>query len=281
MKTKAMERKNGSAEKSAGPWDRLQTATGRLILLPLILAGAWIVETFLFAGWPQVFLHKEPAMLLFYTLMTCIFIGTLLPVILMRQAFLRGDVNMHQFGFRSLRRTFLMAGLTLIIVWMAVVLQNPFGNDRPGFVSVFLLLLPTGIATAMVCCVLLGTHVQAFVRERGALVAILLGTVVSALVFALSLSAHFPDALTPATFLPFLSAGILCTLFFFAVRDVWAVSLVITGCLVWLAAGWLDPAQVSVLYPSVPAAAVISTGTLAVLHGYLSRHYITIPAPHG
>lgn len=276
-----MDRKSGSVKKPASPWDRLQTPTGRLILLPLVLAGVWILETFLFAGWPQVFLHNEPAGLLFYTLMTCIFLGILLPVVLMRQAFLRGDVNMHQFGFRSLRRTLLMAGLTLIIVWMAVVLQNPIGTNRTGFVSVFLLLLPTGIATAMVCCVLLGTHVQAFVREQGALVAILAGTAVSALVFALSLLAHFPDALTPATFLRSLSAGVLCALFFFAVRDVWAVSLVITASLVWLAAGWLDPAQVSLLYPAVPAAAILSAGSLAALHWYLSRHYITIPAPPG
>lgn len=276
-----MDRKNGPTDTPANPLEWMQAATGRLIVLPLVLAGAWILETFLFAGWPQVLLHKEPAGLLFYTLMTCIIIGILLPALLMRQAFLRGDVNMHQFGFRSLRRTFLMAGLTLLIVWMAVVLQNPFGANRPGFVSVFLLLLPTGIATAMVCSVLLGTHVQAFVRERGALAAIFAGTVVSALVFALSLSFHFPDALTPASFLRFLSAGVLSALFFFAVRDVWAVSVVATGSLVWLTAGWLEPGQISLLNPAVPVAAAISAGTLGALHWYLSRHYITITAPPG
>ncbi|PKG33693.1 hypothetical protein [Methanoregula sp.] len=281
MRSRENDRKAGSAEQPGGPWDWMQTATGRLILLPLILSGAWILEIFLFQGWPHVFLHPEPFGLLFYTLMTCIFIGILVPVALMRQAFLRGDANMHQLGFRSTRRTLLMAGLTLLIVWMAVVLQNPFATDRPGFVFVYLLLLPTGIATAMVCCVLAGTHVQAFVRERGALVAILAGTAVSALLFGLSLTAHFPDAVTPVSFLRFLSAGALSALFFFAVRDVWAVSIVVTASLVWLTAGWLDPAQVSLHYPAVLAAALLSAGILAALQWYLSRHYITIPAPPG
>ena len=282
MKIQKKDRIAGAAGQpgcSSGCW--MQAAPGRLILFPLILTGAWILETFLFQGWPQVFLHPEPAGLLFYTLMTCMFIGILVPVILMRQAFLRGDANMHQLGFRSVRRTFLLAGLTLLIVWMAVVLQNPFGTDRMAFVSVYFLLLPTGIATAMVCCVLAGTHVQAFVRERGALVSILAGTAVAALLFALSLPAHFPDAVTPESFLRFLPAGALLALFFFAVRDVWAVSIAVTGLLVWLMAGWLDPAQVSLQYPAVLAAALLGAGTLATLHGYLSRHYITIPAPPG
>lgn len=281
MKIQETNRKTGPAEKSVGLWDRMQTATGRLILLPLILSGAWILEIFLFQGWPQVFLHPEPFGLLFYTLMTCVFIGILVPVILMRQAFLRGDANMHQLGFRSLRRTLLMAGLTVLIVWMAVVLQNPAGTDRAAFLSLYLLLLPTGIASAIVCCVLAGTHVQAFVRERGALVAILAGTAVSALLFALSLSAHFPDNLTPVLFLRFLPAGALSALFFFAVRDVWAVSVAVTGFLVWLTAGWLDPAQVFHQYPAVIAAALISAGTLAALQWYLSRHYVTIAMPQG
>jgi len=281
LKFQEKDRKTGPAGKSAGVWDRMQGATGRLLILPLILSGAWILEIFLFQGWPQVFLSPRPFGLLFYTLMTCVFIGILVPVILMRQAFLRGDANMHQLGFRSVRRTLLMAGLTVLIVWMAVALQNPFGTDRPGFISAYLLLLPTGIASAMVCCVLAGTHVQAFVRERGALVAILAGTAVSALLFALSLSAHFPDAVTAASFLRFLSAGALSALFFFAVRDVWAVSVAVTGFLVWLTAGWLDPAQVSLQYPAVLAAAFISAGILGALQWYLSRHYVTIAVPQG
>lgn len=279
MRTQENDRKTGTTGKPAGAWDQMQTATGRLIILPLILSGAWIFETFLFQGWPQVFLSPRPFGLLFFTLMACIFIGILVPVALMRQAFLRGDVNMHQLGFRPVRRTLLIAGLTLLIVWMAVVLQNPVGTDRMAFLSLYLLLLPTGIASAMVCFILDGTHVQAFVRERGALFSILAGTAVSAVLFALSLAAHFPDPLTSASFLRFLSVGALLALFFFAVRDVWAVSIVVTASLVWLTAGWLDPAPVFSQYPAVLAAALLTAGILAALQWYLSRHYVTIVVP--
>jgi hypothetical protein len=280
LRSRGTDRESGTAGESGySAGVRAQTATRRLILVPLLLSCIWIFEIFLLQGWPQVFLHPEPFGLLFYTLMTCVFIGIVVPVALMRRAFLRGDVNMHQFGFRSLRRTLLMAGLTLMIVWMAVVLQNPFGPDRTGFVSAYLLLLPTGIASAMVCCVLAGTHVQAFVREKGALVAILAGSVVSGLLFSLSFPAHLPGMITVAFFIRFLSAGILAAVFFFAVRDVWAVSIMVTGSLVWLMAGWLDPAQMAEQYPAVLISALLSAGILAGIQWYLSRHYVTIPAP--
>ena len=229
----------------------------------------------------QGFLYPKPFWLFFYTLMTCVFIGIVVPVWLIRNAFVSGDVNMHQLGFRSLRRTILMAVLTLLIVWMAVALQNPFGTDRTAFLSVFLLLLPTGIASAMVCCVLAGTHVQAFVRERGVTVAILAGAVISGLLFGMTLLAHAPGAVTPGAFVRFLSAGILAALFFFAVRDIWAVSIVITGCLVYLLTGWLDPAQISPEFTVIVLVAAITAGTLAAVQWYLSRRYVTISAPAG
>jgi len=257
----------------------LRSAPGRLLLLPLLLFAVWVAETFFFQGRQQIILHPEPSGLLFYTLMACIFVGIVLPVVLIRQAFIRGDVNMHQLGFRPLKRTLLMVTLTVLVIWLAVVLQNPFGPDRMALLSAFLLLLPTGIASAMVCYVLIGTHVQALVRERGVLVAILAGSLISGLLFALTLPAHMPGAATIETAVRFISAGILVALFFFAVRDVWAVSIVVTAGLVWLIAGWLDPAEIARQAAVCAAAALLSAGTLAAIQWYLSRHYVTIPAP--
>lgn len=257
----------------------VRTAPGRLLLIPLLLFGVWVTETFFFQGRQQLFLHPEPFSLLFYTLMTCIFLGIIIPVALVRQAFLMGDVNMHQLGFRPLKRTLLMVILTILVIWLAVVLQNPFGSDRMAFLSAFVLLLPTGIASAMVCYVLIGTHVQAFVRERGVLVAILAGSFVSGLIFSLTLPAHMPGAATPEIAIRFLSAGIIAALFFFAVRDVWAVSLVVTGSLVWLLSEWLEPTTYASLFATLGAAAALTVLTLAAIQWYLSRHYMTIVAP--
>lgn len=276
----ANDRDRGVQNEPESPVSRiLRSAPGRLLLIPLLVFAVWVAETFFFQGRQQLFLHPDPFSLLFYTLMTCIFVGIVLPVILVRQAFLLGDVNMHQLGFRPLKRTLLMVTLTILVIWLAVVLQNPFGPDRMAFLSAFLLLLPTGLASAMVCYVLAGTHMQALVRERGVLMAILAGSFFSAILFALTLPAHMPGAATPETAIRFLSAGILASLFFFAVRDVWAVSLVVTGSLVWLLSGWLDPAHTSPVSVAMGAAAVLTAMTLAGIQWYLSRHYVTIAAP--
>jgi hypothetical protein len=251
----------------------------RLLLFPLLVYAVWLLEVYLFGGRSQLFLHPEPFGLLFYTVMTCIFVGQIVPVFLIRRAFLSGDVNMHQLGFRSLRRTILMTFLSLVIVWLAVVLQNPFGTDRIAFLSVFLLLLPTGIASALICCVLAGTHVQAFVRNGGVVMAITAGAIVSGLLFGLTIFAYLPGSVTPGTLPGFVSAGVLAAIFFFAVRDIWATSVTVTGGLAYLMAPQLDPAQLLQIFPVMVLAVILTSVTLVAIQWYFSRHYVTIPVP--
>ena len=262
-------------------WARLRSPVFRLLLIPLLVYSVWVIEIFLFQGRLPLFLHPEPPGLLFYTVMTCICVGLVVPIWLIKQAFLSGDVNMHQLGFRSLRRTVLMTVLTLLIIWMSVVLQNPFGTDRAAFLVTFLLLLPTGIASALICCILAGTHLQALVRSRGVVVAISAGSIVSGLLFGMSIAAHIPGGVTVDLLVQSIAAGVLAAVFFFAVRDIWAVSVVMTGSLVYLMAGWIDPRQFTHQVPAIALAAAITVATLIVIQWYLSRRYVTIPAPRG
>jgi hypothetical protein len=250
----------------------------RLLLVPLVVYLVWALEVFLFEGRASLFLHPDPAGILLYTLVTCILVGLVVPVLLIRRAFLAGAVNMHQLGFRSLRRTLLMAALTLVIVWAAVVLQNPFGSDRTAFVAAFLLLLPTGIASVMVCWVLIGTHVQALVRNRGTLISIITGTIVTGILFGLVGLSLQPGG-DAGHLIRFLSAGILSAVFFFAVRDIWAASIAVTGLLAYLLAGGMNPVLLQQSFSVVLLAAGLMAGALAMVHGYLSRHYVTISAP--
>lgn len=256
----------------------LRRASTRLLLVPLIVYLAWALEVFLFEGRAALFLHPDPAGVLLYTCMACILVGLIIPVLLLRHTFLAGAVNMHQLGFRSLRRTTIMAVLTLVIIWTAVVLQNPFGSDRITFIAAFLLLLPTGIASVMVCWVLVGTHVQALVRNRGTLVSILSGTIVTGILFGLAAQSLQPGG-DAGSFIRLLSAGILSALFFFAVRDVWAASFAVTGILSFLFAGRMDPVILQQSFSVILVAAGLMAGALAMVHWYLSRHYITISAP--
>lgn len=251
----------------------------RLLLIPVLVYLIWVLETFLFEGRAQLFLRPDPAGIILYTATTCILAGLVVPVFLMRRAFVAGDVTMFHLGFRSLHRTGLAVVLTVLIIGAAVALANPFGTDRSAFALAFLLLLPTGIASVMICWVIAGTHIQALVRDGGVLPSISVGVVVTGILFGLTSRAQFPGAGTPDTLLWYISAGILMAIFFFAVRDVWAASVAVTGCLVFLTAGWLDAALLRQSTPVILLAALVTTGVLALVHWYLSRHYVTIPVP--
>jgi hypothetical protein len=269
----------GENERNSGPLPR--NALTRYLIIPFLVYLLWSLETFLFAGHVHLFQRPEPAGLLIYTLVCCVLVGLVLPVFLMHRAFVSGAVNMFQFGFRSLRRTALAGALTVLLVCAVVALQNPFGADRSAFAAAFLLLLPVGASSVMLCWVLTGTHVQALVRDGGASVSIFVGIVVTALLFGLTSLVQFPGAISPDTLFRYIAFGLLAAVFFFSVRDVWAGCVAVTGGLVFLVAGKLDPVLLSKAMPVISASAIITVGVLAGIHWYLSRRYVTVPVPSG
>jgi len=254
-------------------------ALTRYLLIPFLVYLLWSLETFLFAGNVHLFRQPEPVGLLLYSLVCCVLVGLVLPVVLTRRSFVSGAVNMFQLGFRSLRRTALACTLTILVLYAAVAYQNPFGVDRSAFAAAFLLLIPAGVSSVMICWVFAGTHVQAFVRGGGAPASISVGIVVTAILFGLTSQVQFPGTISPDTLYWYLAFGLIAAIFFFAVRDVWATSVAVTGGLVYLVGGWLDPALIRQAMPAIWVSAVITVGVLAGIHGYLSRHYVTVPVP--
>lgn len=251
----------------------------RLLVIPLAVYGAWLLEVFLFGGGVHLFLVPEAAGVILYTIVACILVGMVATVLLMRRAFLSGEVNMLQFGFRSRERTIAATALTGVVLYGAIVLTNPFGPDKSAFASAFLLLLPTGIASVMICWVLVGTHLQALVRNGGAALTIPVGVVITSILFTVSTLAMVPGAGVAESSVVYIGAGGIAAVFFFAVRDVWATALVVTGSLVYLLAGRLDAVLLKGALPVIGVSALLAVGTLAGIHWYLSRHYVTVAAP--
>jgi hypothetical protein len=153
----------------------MRSATLRLLAIPLSIYSAWVLELFLLAGSVHLFSRFDPPGIFVYTLIACIITGLVLPLFCIRTAFVSGAVNMFQIGYRSLRRSLLTAVLTCGILYGAIVFFNPYGTDYLTFAYAFVLMLPTAIASVMMCWVLVGTHVQAFVRGGGALMSVSTG----------------------------------------------------------------------------------------------------------
>lgn len=257
-----------------------RNAVIRLLVIPVLVYIIWILEIYLFGGGSvHVFTYPAGPSLALYTLVACILVGLIVPVFLMRRAFISGAVNMFQFGFRSLRRTIPAVVLTGLALYGCVLLLTPPGPVREGFTQSFLLMLPTGIAAVMLCWVLVGTHVQALVRHGGAAISIPVGIVVTGILFGLAMFVLVPVPRSPDLISLYLGAGMLMALFFFAVRDIYATSIAVTGCVVFLFSDSIPVTGLSQVLPWISGLAMATSGILVGIHWYLSLHFVTIEIP--
>jgi hypothetical protein len=170
-----------------------------------------------------------------------------------------------------------MVILTLIMGYLVMILAVPAGESRISFLDTILVLLPTAIASVMICWVLTGTHIQAQVRSRGTLVSVVVGVILTAFLFTISTCAYLTPV-TPVFFARSFVTGVLAALFFFSVRDVYATIVVVTLCSALLAqdpVAGIAGADMTAAY----LAAVFSIAALTIVHVYFTRNFRTISLP--
>jgi hypothetical protein len=257
----------------------LRSATLRLLVIPFTIYAAWLLETFLLIGSLHTFERSDPTGIFLYTIIACIITGIGAPLLYIRTTFISGAVNMFHIGFRSPRYTFLTCILTCSFGYGIVILFNPFGADRLAFLNAFVLLLPGAIASVMVCWVLMGTHVQAFVRNGGAIISISIGIMVTAVLFGMTTFAYFPEVLQQGALFTSVGIGIIAAFFFFAVREVYATTIVVAICSVFTMADRINRFYVQNTVPLVWISAVLAVSALMIIHLYLSRNYMTLKIP--
>jgi hypothetical protein len=257
----------------------LCSATLRLLVIPFAIYTVWLLETFLLEGNMHTFERFDPSGIFLYTIIACIMTGMVAPLLYIRNTFISGAVNMFQIGFRSLKRTLLACVLTGSMSYGAVILFNPFGTDRFAFANAVILLLPGAIASVMMCWVLMGTHVQVFVRSGGAIISISVGIMVTTVLFGVTTFAYFPAVLQQDVLFSSGIIGIIAAFFFFSVRDVYATVLLVAVCSVFTMADRINPFYVQNVVPFVWISAVLAVSTLMGIHWYLSRNYMTLKIP--
>jgi hypothetical protein len=250
-----------------------------LVIIPLLIVIIWMLEDFLLAGITHLFRQASLPGLVLYTVLSGILVGIIVPIIRIRAAFLSGAVNMFQIGFRSARRTVAAVTLTALSVYAFFIVTGLNGPDRVEGAGLFMLLLPSAISAVMLCWVLVGTHVQAYVRSDGVIISVMSGVLVTALIFALTMSILFAGGDFQETFAGFFVAGCIAAFFFFAVRDVYATIIVVTSCLIVLLNARIDPAYLLPINPVVLFCGIAITGILVSVHWHFSRHYTTVMLP--
>ncbi|WP_321506453.1 hypothetical protein [uncultured Methanoregula sp.] len=248
----------------------------RLFIIPLLVYSAWFVETFLLVGQARLFQNPGATGLFLYTLVACILIGFIVPVMYLRRSFLSGAVNMHQVGFRPAWRTGPIVLVTVLVLLPISILFNPFGTDRMAFLQAFLLVLPTAAASVMICFVLLGTHIQAFMREGGIIASVSSGVIVTSFLFGFTSLVRAPGLSHENTFLLTLGTGVIIAVFFFSLRDIYSTILLTAVCLVFTLAGQLSPPALESVSGAISAAACLTVVFLLGVHVYFFRKYATI-----
>jgi len=251
----------------------------RLLIIPFSLFIVWILETYLLEGSADLFVHFQPPLFILYTVFANIVVGIFIPVICFRSAFLSGAVNMFQAGFRSLRRTVSACALTAIFGYLYLITFTPAGADRFVPVNAIAFIIPPAVAEVMICWVLIGTHLQAYMRKGSAAISISLGVVVTAVLFGISFAAHSPPLNRPDVIVLLCVIGAGAALFFFAVRDVYATVICVACATVPVVLEGIDPVVIGVFMPSVYGAAALSLASLAGSHLYLSGNFRTIRVP--
>jgi hypothetical protein len=251
----------------------------RLLVIPILIYIAWALDIWLLNGRVNLYSRTDPGGLLLYTVVACVLVGVIVPILWIRVSFISGVVNMFQIGFRSPKRTVAACSGTILIVYVLFVIVSPFGPDRAAFFNAFLLLLPTAIASVMICWTLVGTHVQAYVRTSGALVSIHVGVAVTTLAFCLTALAYGSTVQLRDALFWFACIGILSALFFFAVRDIYATVILVAGLTVFALGERIDPSVLHGSEPVVLLSAAIAGAALVVAHWYFTRNFTTILVP--
>ena len=251
-----------------------------LIITPFIIAIIWQLENFLLAVNPHLFSKASFPGLVIFTVLSCVLMGIIVPVLRIQAAFLSGAVNTFQIGFRSVRRTTTAVSITALAGYTFFVFTGDVGGlDLAGGIILFIFFLPTAIAAVMICWVLIGTHIQAYVRQGGAIISICTGTLVTALIFAVSMSIFFIGPDFRQIFSGFFVAGLISALFFFAFRDVYATAIIVTSGLMILLNARIDPEYLNTFNPVIVFCGFLAIGVLAGTHWHFSRHYRTIVLP--
>lgn len=251
----------------------------RLLILPFAIYCVWMIVTALFDGDHRLFWDADPRGIIVYTVFACIITGMILPLYCIRESFVTGAVNMFQIGFMPVRRTFFACAMTIFFGYPVIVFFSPPGTEASVFLYIFLLLLPTAVASVFVCWVLLGTHVQAFVRGGGTAVSIAAGSLVTAWLFCITSFAHSPPVNQQSALVGFLVLGLAAAIFFFAVRDVYAASIFVAFGLTLVMADRIGISGTQAALPAVCGSALLVVFTLLAIHFWLVRNFRTVKVP--
>lgn len=183
----------------------------------------WVIATYLLEGRILTLIRPEAVVdLISYTLVANILIGILLALWVILQAMDTKTISLDSSGFRPLKRTVIAIAIAFVLGFALMLLLNPPSLDPTVLFNVYAQVLTVTIAEIAVCWAVIGSVVEGTLKNRGRILAIVVGIIAASVLFGLSHFAHSPPFNQPGM-VAFLSLfGVATSLVYFIGRDIYA-----------------------------------------------------------
>jgi len=226
----------------------------KLILLSISVYIVWTFSTYILEGRVNLLQRVDPIGRIEYAVVVNILIGTIFAFVMLRTSLRARFVTSEQLGFQSLRRILTLVVIAFVIGFVLFLSSNPAAGSVNATViaNIFAQTLPTSIAEVVVCWAVVGTVFESLVRSkmhgkgddsnwkngtilhldwtsiRGrkvttvSVVSLIVGGIVSIVLFGIYHFAHSPPFNQPNMVLFLMIPAILTSVFYFIGREIYS-----------------------------------------------------------
>ncbi|TFG01855.1 MAG: CPBP family intramembrane metalloprotease, partial [Promethearchaeota archaeon] len=190
----------------------------------LAIFAVWMAFTFLLEGM-LLTLQRPEAVInrLLYTVITNIIIGTVIALYFVRYNHQQENIDRKKFGFRRPTYTVLAVVFGFILGLILYIVQNPPTLNPIVIVNAYAQVLVVTIAEIIICWVIMGSITEHVSKGRfGDKGSKIIAVLVSSILFGIYHFAHSPPFNTVNMVLLLTVIGIITSVFYFTVRDVYA-----------------------------------------------------------
>lgn len=195
------------------------------VVLSLFVYLLWTIATYLMEG--RLNLLQEPTIggRYVYVLVANVLIGTVGAIWALRWLLASQIVTVAQVGFRSLRRTLVVAVIGAVLGFGLLLQSQPASLDPLVLFNGFAQVLPVSIAEVVVCWAVIGGSFEAWAKSKGKVIGVIVGIMAANFLFGVYHYAH--SAPFNQTWMVFflMIPGLITSLVYFLGRDIYATIL--------------------------------------------------------
>lgn len=275
----------------------------KLILLSLSVYIVWTFATYIFEGRVNLLQRVDPIGRIEYAVIANILVGTVFAFMVLKASLRSNFVTIRQLGFQCPRRILIMVVVAIVIGFILFLTSNPATTNATVIANIFAQTLPGSIAEVVVCWAIVGTAFESLLRskmhgkddlnsKKGAILhldwtairrrkvttvsvlSLLMGGIVSIVLFGIYHFAHSPPFNQPNTVLFLMIPAILTSIFYFIGQEIYSTITIHNFLALIGVSGSIDiTALTQPLYPVI-IIAFISVLVLIASYMFLIRRTI-------